>query len=53
MGPTANRRITFFQGERQLDEGETEPYENAQFWPQDAGAVREIDNDGANIWLTQ
>lgn len=53
MGPTANRRITMFQGEREIGADETEPYENAQFWPQDAAAVREIDNDGANIWLTQ
>jgi hypothetical protein len=28
MGPTAGRRITFFQGEREIQEGETEPYEN-------------------------
>lgn len=27
--------------------------ENAIYWPQDAGAVREIDSDGAYIWLNQ
>lgn len=27
--------------------------ETAVFWPQDAGAVTEIDSDGAYIWLNQ
>jgi hypothetical protein len=52
MGPTAGRRITMFQGQRSPS---TDPdvEEQPTFWPEDAGAVREIDADGAYIWYNQ
>jgi hypothetical protein len=52
MGPTYNRAITMLQGERTTG-SDPDVEENAVFWPQDAGAVREIDSDGAYIWLNQ
>lgn len=51
MGPTYNRAITMFQGQRTTGSDDPDVEEQPVFWPEDAGAVTEIDSDGAYIWL--
>lgn len=40
-----------FQGQRTTGSDDPDVEEQPVFWPEDAGAVTEIDSDGAYIWL--